>query len=35
MNGPVGWLIDLGFVGCLVALLVLLIWQFRRTRKDK
>ena len=35
MNGPVGWLIDLGFAGCLIALLVLLIRQFWRTGKDK
>jgi hypothetical protein len=31
---PIGWLIDVGFIGCLIALLVLLIRQFRRSGKD-
>jgi hypothetical protein len=34
MDGPLGLLIDLAFIGCLVALLVLLIRQFRRTGRD-
>ncbi len=33
-DGTLGLLIEIGFVGCLVALLVFLIWQFRRTGKD-
>jgi hypothetical protein len=31
VDGSLALLIDLGFIGCLVALLVLLIRQFRRT----
>jgi len=35
LDGPVGLLVDLGFVGCGIALLVFLVQQFRRTgRRD-
>jgi hypothetical protein len=34
LSGPGALLIDIGFIGCLIALLVLLIRQFRRTGKD-
>jgi len=34
VDGSLGLLIDLGFVGCLIALLVLLVRQFRRTGRD-
>ncbi len=34
MSGSLGLLVDLGFIGCLIALLVFLIRQFRRTGKD-
>jgi hypothetical protein len=34
VDGALALLIDLGFIGCLVALLVLLIRQFRRTGRD-
>jgi hypothetical protein len=33
-DGALGVLIDLGFIGCGIALLVLLIMQFRRTGRD-
>ena len=33
-DGPLGVLIELGFIGCGIALLVLLIQQFRRTGRD-
>ena len=31
LDGPLGLLVELGFVACLIALLVFLIQQFRRT----
>jgi hypothetical protein len=31
LDGPLGLLVELGFVACGIALLVLLILQFRRT----
>lgn len=31
VDGTLGWLIELGFIGCGIALLVLLIQQFRRS----
>lgn len=34
LDGPVGLLVDLAFLGCGIALLVLLIQQFRRTGRD-
>jgi hypothetical protein len=34
VDGSLGLLVDLGFIGCLVALLVLLVRQFRRTGRD-
>jgi len=34
VDGPLGQLIEVGFAGCLIALLVFLIWQFRRSGKD-
>ena len=33
-DGPLGVLIELGFIGCGIALLVFLIMQFRRTGRD-
>jgi hypothetical protein len=35
VHGPLGLLVDVGFIGCLIALLVLLIRQFRRTGRDE
>ena len=34
LDGPLGLLIELGFVACLIALLVFLVQQFRRTGRD-
>jgi hypothetical protein len=34
LDGPLGLLVELGFVACLVALLVLLVQQFRRSGRD-
>ena len=34
VDGPLGLLVELGFVACGIALLVLLILQFRRTGRD-
>ena len=34
-DGPLGVLIDLAFLGCGIALLVLLVQQFRRSGRDK
>jgi hypothetical protein len=34
VDGSLGLLVDLGFIGCLIALLVLLVRQFRRTGRD-
>ena len=34
LDGPLGLLVELGFVACGIALLVLLIQQFRRTGRD-
>ena len=36
LDGPLGLLVELGFVGCGIALLVFLVQQFRRTggRRD-
>jgi hypothetical protein len=34
LDGPLGVLVELGFIACLVALLVFLIVQFRRRGKD-
>jgi hypothetical protein len=34
VDGPLSLLIQLGFVACGIALLVFLILQFRRARKD-
>ena len=34
MSGSLGVLVDLGFAGCLIALLVFLVRQFRRTGRD-
>jgi hypothetical protein len=31
LDGPLGLLVELGFIGCAIALLVLLIQQYRRT----
>jgi hypothetical protein len=33
LDGTVGLLVELGFIGCMIALLVFLIQQFRRTGK--
>ena len=33
-DGPLGLLIELGFVACGIALLVFLVQQFRRTGRD-
>jgi hypothetical protein len=33
-DGALGVLVQLGFIGCAIALLVLLIMQFRRTGRD-
>ena len=34
VDGPLGVLVELGFIACMVALLAFLIWQFRRRGKD-
>ncbi len=34
LDGPVGLLVELGFIGCGIALLILLVQQFRRTGRD-
>ena len=34
LDGPLGLLVELGFVACAIALLVLLIQHFRRTGRD-
>jgi len=34
VDGALGRLVELGFIACMVALLVFLIWQFRRRGKD-
>jgi hypothetical protein len=34
LSGPTGALVEAGFVLCMVALLVFLIMQFRRTGRD-
>jgi hypothetical protein len=34
LSGTSGALVELGFVLCMVALLVLLVMQFRRTGRD-
>ncbi len=33
LDGPLGLLVELGFVACGIALLVLLIQQYRRNRR--
>lgn len=34
LDGPLGLLVELGFVVCGIVLLVMLIQQFRRTGRD-
>jgi hypothetical protein len=34
IDGPLGWVIEIGFVACMVVLLVFLIQQYRRSGKD-
>ena len=34
VDGPLGWVVEIGFVACMVVLLVFLVQQFRRTGKD-
>lgn len=34
LDGPLGVLVELGFVACGIALLVLLVQQYRRTGRD-
>ena len=34
VDGPLGVLVELGFVACGIALLVLLVRQYRRTGRD-
>jgi hypothetical protein len=34
LDGSLGLLVDLGFLGCGIALLVLLVQQFRRSGRD-
>lgn len=33
VDGPLGLLVQLGFIACMLALLVFLIQQYRRTNK--
>lgn len=34
LDGTLGLLLDLGFIACGIALLILLVVQFRRTGRD-
>lgn len=35
VDGPLGWVLEIGFVACMVVLLVFLVIQFRRSGKDE
>jgi hypothetical protein len=34
VDGPLGWMLEIGFVICMVVLLVFLVQQFRNSRDD-